>query len=62
MNPEAMHEYYAVRAPEYDRVYKKPERQQDLRAIERWLPFGSVVAQSLSQTESVKSRLVINYW
>jgi SAM-dependent methyltransferase len=38
MSAEAMHEYYAARAPEYDRVYKKPERQQDLRAIERWLP------------------------
>jgi ubiquinone/menaquinone biosynthesis C-methylase UbiE len=35
-------EYYAARAPEYDRVYRKPERQSDLRAIERWLPqvFG----------------------
>ena len=31
-------EYYAARAPEYDRVYKKPERQSDLRAIEHWLP------------------------
>lgn len=37
-----MREYYAARAPEYDRIYLKPERQQDLRAIERWLPsvFG----------------------
>ena len=35
---EPMREYYAARAPEYDRVYLKPERQQDLRAIERWLP------------------------
>ncbi len=33
-----MHEYYAARAPEYDCVYKKSERQQDLRAIELWLP------------------------
>jgi len=33
-----MQDYYAERAPEYDRVYAKPERQQDLRAIERWLP------------------------
>lgn len=33
-----LEEYYAARAPEYDRVYKKPERQADLRAIERWLP------------------------
>jgi demethylmenaquinone methyltransferase/2-methoxy-6-polyprenyl-1,4-benzoquinol methylase len=30
--------YYAARANEYDRVYEKPERQADLRAIERWLP------------------------
>lgn len=30
--------YYAARAPEYDQVYLKPERQIDLRDIERWLP------------------------
>jgi hypothetical protein len=24
-----MHAYYAARAPEYDRVYAKPERQHD---------------------------------
>lgn len=29
--------YYASRAPEYDRIYLKPERQADLRAIERWV-------------------------
>ena len=34
----AIHSYYAARAAEYDRVYEKPERQADLRAIERWLP------------------------
>ena len=33
-----LEDYYAARAPEYDRVYRKPERQADLRAIERWLP------------------------
>jgi demethylmenaquinone methyltransferase/2-methoxy-6-polyprenyl-1,4-benzoquinol methylase len=33
-----MHSYYAARAPEYDKVYLKPERQGDLRAIETWLP------------------------
>ena len=33
-----MQSYYAARAPEYDGVYLKPERQADLRAIERWLP------------------------
>ncbi|MBU2287107.1 MAG: methyltransferase domain-containing protein, partial [Gammaproteobacteria bacterium] len=30
--------YYAARAPEYDAIYLKPERQPDLRAIEAWLP------------------------
>lgn len=29
--------YYSSRAPEYDDVYLKPERQPDLRAIEQWL-------------------------
>jgi SAM-dependent methyltransferase len=31
-------DYYRERAPEYDRVYEKPERQDDLRAIKAWLP------------------------
>jgi ubiquinone/menaquinone biosynthesis C-methylase UbiE len=34
----SMQSYYASRAPEYDSVYQKPERQPDLRAIEAWLP------------------------
>ncbi len=34
----AMQSYYAARATEYDRIYLKPERQTDLRAIEQWLP------------------------
>jgi SAM-dependent methyltransferase len=34
----AMQSYYAARASEYDSIYLKPERQADLRAIERWLP------------------------
>jgi SAM-dependent methyltransferase len=33
-----MQSYYAARAPEYDDVYLKPERQADLRAVESWLP------------------------
>jgi SAM-dependent methyltransferase len=36
--PETMRAYYARRAAEYERVYAKPERQHDLRAIEAWLP------------------------
>ena len=34
---QKMQSYYAARAPEYDRIYAKPERQADLRAIERWV-------------------------
>lgn len=30
--------YYAARAPEYDRVYDKPERRADHAAIREWLP------------------------
>ena len=28
--------YYAMRAPVYDRVYRKPERQADLRRLQDW--------------------------
>ena len=35
---EDMREYYARRAEYYERVYFKPERQTDLRAMEAWLP------------------------
>lgn len=31
-------EYYQARAPEYDAIYRKPERQADLRALEHDLP------------------------
>jgi SAM-dependent methyltransferase len=39
---ESMREYYARRAAYYERVYFKPERQADLRAMETWLgaPFA----------------------
>jgi SAM-dependent methyltransferase len=33
-----MADYYARRAREYDKVYFKPERQPDIRALEAWLP------------------------
>jgi ubiquinone/menaquinone biosynthesis C-methylase UbiE len=32
-----MQAYYAVRATEYDLIYRKPERQADLRQMERWV-------------------------
>jgi len=35
---ETLGSYYAARAPEYDRVYEKPERQADLRLLEHMLP------------------------
>ena len=34
----SMAAYYAQRAAIYERVYFKPERQADLRAMEAWLP------------------------
>ena len=34
---EGMRDYYARRAAYYERVYFKPERQADLRAMEAWL-------------------------
>ena len=39
---DSMREYYARRAAYYERVYFKPERQADLRAMEAWLtaPFS----------------------
>jgi SAM-dependent methyltransferase len=33
-----MRAYYAQRAASYERVYDKPERQADLRAMKAWLP------------------------
>ena len=32
-----MDDYYARRAPEYDRIYERPERQADLHRIQAWL-------------------------
>ncbi len=32
-----MLEYYAKRAAEYDEVYQKPERQQDIKEVKAWL-------------------------
>ncbi len=36
--PDSMAAYYKQRAATYERVYCKPERQADLRAMEAWLP------------------------
>ena len=39
---DSMRDYYARRAATYERVYFRPERQADLRAMEAWLgePFA----------------------
>jgi demethylmenaquinone methyltransferase/2-methoxy-6-polyprenyl-1,4-benzoquinol methylase len=42
-----MRDYYAARAPAYDSVYMKPERQTDLRAIEQWVASRFVAARVL---------------
>ena len=35
---DALADYYAKRAPEYERIYKKPERQADLRTLREFFP------------------------
>ncbi|HMO44795.1 MAG TPA: class I SAM-dependent methyltransferase [Rubrivivax sp.] len=34
----ALQDYYARRAATYERIYLKPERQAELRALQAWLP------------------------
>ena len=34
---DALARYYAQRAPEYERIYQKPERQADLRLLEKFV-------------------------
>jgi demethylmenaquinone methyltransferase/2-methoxy-6-polyprenyl-1,4-benzoquinol methylase len=34
----SLQSYYAQRADSYERIYAKPERQAELRALEAWLP------------------------
>ena len=43
----AMRAYYAARAASYDSIYRKPERQADLRAIEARLPSRFSAAELL---------------
>lgn len=55
MNLE-MKDYYAARANEYDKIYAKPERQQDLRAIEQWLPT------KFTESEVLEVAAGTGYW
>jgi ubiquinone/menaquinone biosynthesis C-methylase UbiE len=54
--PFSLQTYYAQRAPEYDAVYAKPERQADLRAIEQWLPHR------LAQKDVLEIACGTAYW
>lgn len=38
MSEAELGSYYARRADSYERIYHKPERQAELRALEAWLP------------------------
>ena len=51
-----MKDYYAARAREYDKIYLKPERQQDLRALEAWLPA------KFSQRSMIEIAAGTGYW
>ena len=66
MTDAAMQDYYAARAREYDEVYRKPERQADLREIERWLD-GSAHRVMKNDTvagvgHEVRHRTWAHYW
>ncbi|MGE4242866.1 class I SAM-dependent methyltransferase [Ramlibacter sp.] len=51
-----LEDYYAARASEYDRIYAKPERQDDLRAVERWL------AQAFAGKSVIEIACGTGYW
>lgn len=51
-----MQSYYAARAAEYDRIYLKPERQPELRAIEGWL------AQKFAGARVIEIACGTGYW
>jgi ubiquinone/menaquinone biosynthesis C-methylase UbiE len=37
VNLESQVEYYARRATEYERIYEKPHRQEELAALKEWI-------------------------
>jgi hypothetical protein len=55
----SMRDYYARRAAYYERVYFKPERQADLRAMEAWLPAPLPAAACWN---GLRHRLVDTSW
>jgi demethylmenaquinone methyltransferase/2-methoxy-6-polyprenyl-1,4-benzoquinol methylase len=55
-HPLPLTAYYAARAPEYEAIYTKPERQEDLAAIERLL------AKDLRAREVLEVACGTGYW
>jgi demethylmenaquinone methyltransferase/2-methoxy-6-polyprenyl-1,4-benzoquinol methylase len=49
-------DYYARRAPEYERIYHRPERQQDLRKLEQ------LVAQAFGGQDVLEIACGTGYW
>jgi SAM-dependent methyltransferase len=49
-------DYYARRAPEYERIYRRPERQQDLRKLEQ------LVAQAFCDHDVLEIACGTGYW
>ncbi|HTD65456.1 MAG TPA: methyltransferase domain-containing protein [Candidatus Limnocylindria bacterium] len=52
----ALAEYYAQRAPEYDRIYQKPERQVDLATLREF------VAQTFAERSVLEVACGTGYW
>lgn len=53
---DALADYYAKRAPEYERIYQKPERQADLRALRAF------VAETFSGRSVLEVACGTGYW
>src|SRR5262245_54587574 len=56
MEPDPLREYYALRASEYERIYAKPERQDDLRRLERH------VARLMADRDVLEIACGTGYW
>lgn len=53
---DALAGYYAKRAPEYERIYQKPERQENLRALREF------VAETFSERNVLEVACGTGYW
>jgi ubiquinone/menaquinone biosynthesis C-methylase UbiE len=53
---ESLAAYYAKRAPEYDRIYHKPERQEDLRTLR------TLVAKAFADRSILEIACGTGYW